>query len=1519
MSMDADALLQCQEELQGRIARTYENLKKSGAAKITEGSVESRLKALEASWSKFEQNHEALSTLYWKSACNTNYVKEDYFALVEESFLSQRGTMLDLLHSMRSRDERAEPTEAVAAAPQGRRTLPRIQLPTFSGRYEEWPAFRDLFQSLVIKDASVSGVERLHYLRTSVKGEAEQLIRNLPTTEENFTRAWSMMTEHYENRRLLVRSCFSSFTALPKMKTESTGDLKRIFHGMLSTVGTLESIGRPISNCSDLFVHLVVEMLDPRSRREWETAKKQPKEKKDFAEAKQLCPNCLGKHQLADCQSKKTCAACNARHHSSTHDAYVSSGSASTETSTSLHVQRRATKEATVLLATARIDVSDRHGIKHRVRALIDSGSEVSLISEALTQRLQLQRTAAPVAILGIGGQRTVTSNGRVNMRLSSTAADFTMHLTALVLPRISAYGTRVKTAGGEWPHVHGLHLADPDFRAADPVELLLGADAFSQIIEKGLRKGGSRAPIAQRTTLGWILSGVVGGVENDAPALSHQCTIDDQLATLIGRFWEQEEYPRTPAPLTGDEQRCEELFTGTHTRTSEGRYMVRLPVSSDLPALSDTRRAALRLLRCMERRFTADSGMRRLYGDFMAEYEQLHHMTPVPPLSGEATGRCYLPHHGVLKTTGTAAKIRVVFNGSSRLPSGESLNQFLLPGPNLLPALPDVLMRWRAHRFAMVADIEKMYRQILVHPEDRNLQRILWRTSGDEPVKEFQLNTVTYGLSCAPYLAIQTLHQLASDEEDQFPKGAAVIRRDTYVDDILTGADTLEEARDIREQLTHLCAAGGFPLKKWAASTESLLDGIPLDHRQQKNPPTWDHDVEHATLGLQWHPREDAFSFRVTPVEPGRITKRSVLSQTARLFDPLGWLAPVVIGAKIIIQALWLQQLEWDEPVTPGDERAWLRIQAELPALGEIRVPRWIHTRQADRRVELHGFADASERAYAAAVYARIHPDEDTEGPLLLAAKAKVAPLRQVSLPRLELCAAALLVKLVAHVERTMELHIARTHLWSDSTVTLAWIRGHPSRWKTFVANRVADIQRTLPEARWHHVPSEDNPADCATRGLSPRELLRHPLWWRGPSWLPDSDRWPARATCATTEDELPEQRARVHVVAAEAKEDDSMLQRYSSLHRLLRVTAWCRRWLGARASQERPVDQGPTVSPQELENARRGWIRQTQSAWFKAELRSLAGKRPLPGRSPLIKLTPFVDNDGMLRVGGRLKHSLLSPDERHPVILPAESHLTVLIIDACHRKTMHGGVQLTLGTLRQHYWIPGGRAAVKRHLHRCVTCVRWRAASPRTMMGDLPQPRVTASRPFTHTGVDYAGPVQLRAAKGRGHRAYKAFLAIFVCFSTKAVHLEVVSDYSTDAFLAAFRRFVSRRGLCHTVYSDQGTTFIGADSQLRALFLEANKGNAQLAGQLANDGVRWSFNPPAAPHFGGLWEAAVKSVKHHLRRVIGESTLTFEEMSTVLSQIEACLNSRPLLALTDDPEDVSALTPGHFLIGSA
>ncbi|XP_077278810.1 uncharacterized protein LOC143906541 [Temnothorax americanus] len=312
-----------------------------------------------------------------------------------------------------------------------------------------------------------------------------------------------------------------------------------------------------------------------------------------------------------------------------------------------------------------------------------------------------------------------------------------------------------------------------------------------------------------------------------------------------------------------------------------------------------------------------------------------------------------------------------------------------------------------------------------------------------------------------------------------------------------------------LRQQLTELCAAGGFPLRKWSANDEAILTGVPAEHRMQRELRAWRPQESHGILGLQWHPGIDSFSFttRTSPVTS--VTKRSVLSLTARLFDPLGWLAPVVVRAKIAFQTTWLQGLDWDDPGRRRPTMEGVSDRASGTGADSSSAEDFF-----GRAGDWHGFADASERAYAAVIYLRAETEEGSWRVTLMAAKTKVAPLKQVTLARLEFNAAALLVKLASHFKTVLELQGATFHFWSDSMVTLGWIRGHLTRWKTYVANRVSEIQTMMPEALWHYVPGGDNPADCASRGLSPGELIGHQLWWQGPAWLKeDPSTWPASA----------------------------------------------------------------------------------------------------------------------------------------------------------------------------------------------------------------------------------------------------------------------------------------------------------------------------------------------------------------------------------------------------------------------
>ncbi|XP_066599915.1 uncharacterized protein [Prorops nasuta] len=794
------------------------------------------------------------------------------------------------------------------------------------------------------------------------------------------------------------------------------------------------------------------------------------------------------------------------------------------------------------------------------------------------------------------------------------------------------------------------------------------------------------------------------------------------------------------------------------------------------------------------------------------------------------------------------------------------------------------------------------MFRQIWVDPVDQDLQRILWSPSPGQAPRDYRLTTVTYGTTSAPYLAIRTLIQLADDEGHRFPRGASCLRHNIYVDDIFAGANDLNEAILIRNELIAILDSAGISLDKWAANNSDLLPENSFDSLSNTKSKMIDVDKTVKTLGLLWNPSIDAFGFNVqsTYVPTEETTKRKVLSCLARLFDPLGWLSPIVVQAKILLQDLWIMKIDWDSPLPADMLSRWNTYCSNLSGVEGILVNCWLGP-ISSARCELHGFADASMRAYAAVIYLRAVNDSGDCWTSLIISKSKVAPVKTVTIPKLELCGAVLLVKLFKYILKLDLFRNLPIFAWSDSRDALAWLRNHPSNWKVFIANRVSYIQSELPSAVWRYVPSRDNSANFATRGLDSLKLKDLKIWWNGPDWLCKTPKnWPDQPMNVK-----PSVQDVQVFVATQNHEEDPLLRQYSSLSRLVKIKKGHARFTGFLTSQE-------------LQSARVEIIILFQKTAFSEELNCLKSNRLIKKRSVLYRLNPFLDDRGILRVGGRLTNSALQYPVKHPPILPKTSNLSQLFIRDAHRLALHAGPNLTLSILQHQVWIMGAKGLVKRHVRACVRCFR---ARPRPFgvqqMGELPSARVVPSRPFTVTGIDYAGPFKLKCSKGKGQRTYKGYIAVFICFSSKAIHLEAVSDLTTQMFLAAFRRFTSRRGICQRIYSDNGTNFQGADKELRNMFRAASDFYSVVSKDLAEKGISWDFIPPNSPHFGGLWESGVRATKHHLVRVIGEHSLTFEEFSTVLAEIEACLNSRPLCPLSGDIEDLGVLTPSHFLLG--
>lgn len=564
----------------------------------------------------------------------------------------------------------------------------------------------------------------------------------------------------------------------------------------------------------------------------------------------------------------------------------------------------------------------------------------------------------------------------------------------------------------------------------------------------------------------------------------SASCHLTD-LIRQLAKFWEVEEC--TGIVSRGREDlSCEEHYVTNTKRGSDGRYTVRLPFRDRDVILGDSKRQASRRYEALQRKLNANSELQVEYSRVMQDYLDRGHMSLVKSKSDR---EYFLPHHPVIKPTSTTTKVRVVFDASLKTDQGRSLNESLLIGPSIQPKLFTHLLYIRTHQYVVMADIEQMYRQIFVDQRDRRYQRVLWQV--DNRTEVFELNTVTFGVSAAPFLAIRTLHQLADDEQHQFPFTSVLLKNSFYVDDFFFGADTLEEVSRTRDDMIELLKRGGFHIRKWASNHRHALDNL-----EQKDLDLADSGMFNGTrkaLGISWNAIADEFLYSVHSISvDAKITKRIIVSEISKVFDPLGLLGPVMLALKILIQDCWKLKLGWDETVPQEIHFKWQSIAKQLPLIRELRVPRLLLIPEYVE-AQIHGFCDASQVGYGACLYVRTTTASGLVRVRLACAKSRVSPVKQLTIPRLELCGAVLLTRLFDETRDAFKFPIRRVVFWSDSQIVLYWLRKQPQALKVFEANRVAEVQRSTGNNTWRHVPGVLNPADALSRGQTPSEFLRN------------------------------------------------------------------------------------------------------------------------------------------------------------------------------------------------------------------------------------------------------------------------------------------------------------------------------------------------------------------------------------------------------------------------------------------
>ena len=779
----------------------------------------------------------------------------------------------------------------------------------------------------------------------------------------------------------------------------------------------------------------------------------------------------------------------------------------------------------------------------------------------------------------------------------------------------------------------------------------------------------------------------------------------------------------------------------------------------------------------------------------------------------------------------------------------------------------------------------------------------------------------MTFGAASSPCSAHYVKNWNATHFGESTPEAVKAIHERHYMDDYLDSAHTITSAKKQVTDVINLHKMGGFEIRSWISSHKEVLCDLPEDLLAPSKAVTWEEKTKtERILGMRWDPWVDCFTYVVNPdckqiaFSKRNPTKREVLRLVMSLFDPLGLLSHYIVKAKILLQDVWRTGQGWDDELSGLPLKKWETWVTQLANIENLKIRRcYSPEMMTATQLQLHLFCDASEQAFSAVAYIRTTSESSIEISLV-AAKSRVSPLKPVSIPRLELQAAVLAARLAETIKGHHDIKIHSTIFWTDSKTVLCWLRSDARNFKPFVSHRIGEILDLTDVSDWRWIPTKENVADDATRDLHPTDLRSDNRWFTGPEFLyfPEAQ-WPLEAP-TTTEiqtDDLEMKRDFTGVITDEPCPIDP--KKFSKYLRLLRSVAWVQRFIhNSRNPNKKRIH---VLKYEELLAAEETLMRWSQTDTFKEEKRLLLAQKQIPLTSRLSQLSPFMDTDGLIRIRGRLANSsTVLQQTKTPIILDPKHHVTKLLIQFYHERSNHHGQEHVLNELRQRFWILDGRAAVRSIRNSCQVCKNQRSKPYQPEMAALPDCRLNYKiRPFTSTGIDYFGPYQVRI----GRRTEKRYGVIFTCLSTRAIHLELAHDLSTDSCLLALRRMVSRKGHPTEIITDNGTNFRGAATELKHAINELN--HFKIETELALKSIKWRFNPPGAPHMGGCWERLIRSVKKALTSTLKEKSPKEEVLLTLLVEAEGVVNSRPLTHVSLDHKDSEALTPNHFLLGTS
>ena len=1281
---------------------------------------------------------------------------------------------------------------------------------------------------------------------------------------------------------------------------------------------------------------------------------KTPKERNEFVKANKICFNCLSstEHNYKNCKCSVRCQVpgCGKAHHSMLHfpesndskrretsqpetkqavnnSVNTSAPSHTSTTGTNLTV---AVDDQDIMLQVLPVKIVNDESDVITTYCLIDSGSDVTLIDPSLVKKMNLKGTPGNLILNTVSNSDVNNQAIKVSFKLACLDEEDNSVVnveTAWAVKELSIPIKQRKITNriAQWPHLKEVPFPDVELKK---VSILLGTNVSQAFVPIEVRKGKPNEPIAIKCCLGWsILGGANGaGSEKEYSSSNFVTSEDTTLSHQLQEFWRIESYGTDNNVKTKtfsvEDQQAMKIINDT-IKKKEGHYQMGLLWKEEQPSLPDNRVMAEARLQHLKKRFQRDPTLEAKYKAVIDDYETKGYARKLSPeeTTTKSNITWYLPHHPVLNPN-KPGRVRVVFDAAARF-AGTSLNDCLLQGPSLTNDICGVLMRFRQHPAAFTADIEAMFNQVRVTPADTDALRFLWWSEGvDQPPDEYKMLVHPFGAKSSPCCANQALKVTAEAGRQRYsPEVIETVHRNFYVDDVLKSTASTEEAVDVATGLVSLLKEGGFRLTKFTSNRREILAVLPSQERAK---PSLNLDLDELpidrTLGIWWDAESDVFQFKVIPAEKPN-TKRGVLSVVSSLFDPLGFLAPFVLPVKIMLQDLWREGFSWDQQIPEPYFSSWRKWVKSLPHIVTINIPRCYKRSQLGKvtTMQLHNFADASRRGYAAVSYLRMIDQDGKIHCVFVMGKARNSPMKELSIPRLELQAAVQATRLSNAILCELEEPIKEVYFWSDSMTVLQYISNKTRRFNTFVSNRLTEIHKSSSADQWHFVPGKLNPADEGSRGMEATSFSSESRWLTGPPflWMPE-EHWPSWKVDHVPDDELPEVLKVCNATSADESQIEVLLRRHSSWPRLLRVVSYVMRFINRMRKQD--VEKTTTISLSEMQSSLKIITEAVQAQCYNEELIALKKGQPIKATSKLAPLSPILVDD-VIRVGGRIHKAPIPYEAAHPVILPKEHPVSSLLVLHYHRILGHGGREHVLAEMRQQFWIIGARSLARQLVRQCVTCRRREGPVMQQKMADLPKERLVPYQPpFTYTGVDLFGPFYVKRARS----TIKIYGCIFVCFNSRAVHIEDVSSLETDTFIQALHRFIAVRGRPKEIWSDNGTNFCGADKELQRSIRELD--NKAIKEDMHFKEVewhscpipQWKLQPPAASHMSGVWERLIRSIRKAMKAVIGDpkALIGHETLRTVFAEVTSILNSRPLCPSSDDSSDLDALTPNHLLL---